>query len=402
MTTIVDVRLVPVRLARSDRGFVAVVALTFATSVGGSAVIPILPAIRGAFGLSGLQTGALLSAETLVMLATAVPVGLVAGRVGAHRLLGACAVLLPVSMLGQALAGGLASLLLARGLFGLCFGILWTVGPAVAAGGGRGVGGTGRLMAASGAGWLVGPALSGAAADAFGYRMPFFAIAVLAVPLALAVVLGLDRAPTEAAPSGRLRDAMALTRRDRSIAGVTVTSALLGVVAGVSGLIAPLVLAANGLSASAIGIVVALSAVVWICAGALSSRVPAVRIDARLVGAAVAALGLTWLIPVFSLSTFAVVGFLLVSAAFRSLLGAVIFIIPVRLAVASEAHAAPVIGVMNTAWAAMALAAPLAAGIVVGGADVRWAFFCTAVVGLGVAAWILVPRPRIPTAPQPA
>jgi MFS family permease len=390
VTTIVDVRLVPARLARSDRGFVAVVALTFATSAGGSAVIPILPAIRGAFGLSGLQTGALLSAETLVMLATAVPVGLVAGRVGAHRLLGACAVLLPVSMLGQALAGGLASLLLARGLFGLCFGILWTVGPAVAAGGGRGVGGTGRLMAASGAGWLVGPALSGAAADAFGYRMPFFAIAVLTVPLALAVVLGLDRAPTEVAPSGRLRDAMALTRRDRSIAGVTVTSALLGVVTGVSGLIAPL------------GIVVALSAVVWICAGALSSRVPAVRIDARLVGAAVAALGLTWLIPVFSLSTLAIVGFLLVSAAFRSLLGALIFIIPVRLAVASEAHAAPVIGVMNAAWAAMALAAPLAAGIVVGGADVRWAFFCTAVVGLGVAAWILVPRPRVPAAPQPA
>ncbi|MGZ8688210.1 MAG: hypothetical protein ACXWZP_07255, partial [Gaiellaceae bacterium] len=179
--------------------------------------------------------------------------------------------------------------------------------------------------------------------------------------------------------------------RDRAIASVTVVSALLGVVTGVSGLIAPLVLSGNGLSAGAIGSIVALSAVVWIVGGALSARVPAVRIDARLVGAAVAALAASWLIPVVSLSTLAIVGFLLVSAAFRALLGTVIYV-PVRFAVASEAHAAPVVGVMNMAWAATALCSPLAAGVVMGGTDVRWAFVGTSAIGVAVAAWILASR----------
>lgn len=393
---------VPSRLAAADRGLVAVVALAFATSVGESSFIPLLPAIRESFALSGLQTGALLSAETVAMLATAVPIGLLAGRVGPHRLLLACGLLLPVSLLGHALADGLPSLLLARALFGLSFGILWTIGPAVAAGGGRGAAGTGRLIAASGAGWLVGPALSGAAADAFGYRLPFVAVAALTVPLALGLALGLDRTVTSAGSAGRLRDAVALTRRDRAIAGVTVASALLGVVTGVSGLIPPLVLAGNGLSAGAIGVVVALSAVVWIVGGAVSARVPAGRIDARLVGGAVAALAVSWLIPVASLSTLAIVGFLLVSAAFRALLGTVIYV-PVRLAVVSEARAAPVVGVMNVAWAAMALTSPLAAGIIVGGADVRWAFAGTAATGLAVAAWMLAPRRDVaPVTPAPA
>ena len=161
-------------------------------------------------------------------------------------------------------------------------------------------------------------------------------------------------------------------------------------VTGVTGLMAPLVLSANGLSAGAIGLVVALSAVVWILSGALSTRVPAARIDARLVGWAVAALALSWLIPVVSLSTLAIVGFLVASAGFRALLGAVIYV-PVRLAVATEAQATPVVGVMNVAWAAMALAAPLAAGVVAGGADVRWAFVGTAAIGFAVAAWMLLP-----------
>lgn len=379
------------RVAHADRGLVVVVALSFATSLAQSSFFPLLPALREAFDLSAAQTGALLSAETVAMLAAAVPIGLLAGRLGAQRLLVACAVLLPVSMLAHALASDRASLFLARALFGLSFGILWTVGPALAAGSGRGAAGTGRLIAASGAGWLVGPVLSGLAADAFGYRLPLVAIAALTLPLALFLVAGLDPGGGAERPVGRLRDAVALTRRDPAIAGVTVASALLGLVTGVSGLVLPLVLAGNGLSAGAIGAVVALSALVWIAGGALSARVPADRIDARLVGAAVAALAATWLIPVVSLSTRAIVGFLLVSALFRALLGTVIYV-PVRYAVASEADAAPVVGVMNMAWAATALCSPLAAGVVVGGADVRWAFVGTAAIGVAVAVWLLASR----------
>ena len=198
------------------------------------------------------------------MLAAAVPIGLLAGRVGPQRLLVACAVLLPVSMLGQALAGDLPSLLLARALFGLSFGILWTIGPAVAAGGGRGAAGTGKLIAASGAGWLVGPRcpasqpMRSATASRSSRRGADGAIGAG----------GGARSRCCFAPGWagrRLRDAVALTRRDRAIAGVTVASALLGIVTGVSGLIPPLVLAGNGLSAGR-------SAPWWRCRPSSGSR----------------------------------------------------------------------------------------------------------------------------------
>ena len=82
------------------------IALAFATSLGDAAIIPVLPEIRDGFGLSGVETGMLLSATTLAMLGVAVPVGLLAGRLGTRRLLLTSAPLLPLSMLGQALAAG--------------------------------------------------------------------------------------------------------------------------------------------------------------------------------------------------------------------------------------------------------------------------------------------------------
>ena len=378
------------RLARAERGQLTVVSLAFANGAADAALIPVLPTIRDELGLSAVQTGALLSVTTIAMLAATVPVSLLVGHVGSRRLLLASALLLPVSMLAQALAPGLALLVAARAAFGLSFGILWTIGPAVAAGGGRGAAGTGRLIAASGAGWLIGPALAGIVADVWGFRAVFVVIAVLSVPLAVAVAC--DRSVEAVVPIGRLRDALAAARSERALGGATLVTALLGVVTGVSGLVAPLVLSDNGLSAGAIGAAVALSAVIWIVGGAASTRLPSARIDVRLVGITAALLAATWLIPVVSLSTVAVVGFLVLSAAARAVLNTVVYALA-RLNVPSEALAAPIVGVMNVAWAAMALTAPLAAGAAVGGVGARWAFVATAAVGFAVAAWMLAPRP---------
>lgn len=383
------------RLSRTDRGLLTVAALAFATSVADSSIVPLLPAVRDALRLSPLETGSLLSATTLAMLAAAVPIGLAAGRFGSRRLLLASAVVLPVSLLGQALAPGLLSFLVARAAFGISFGIVWTIGPALAAAGGRGAAGTGKVIAASGLGWLVGPVCVGVLADLLGYRAPLIALAVLSVPLAVA--LARDRSVEAKVPIGRLRDALAAARHERALGGATLVTALLGVVTGVSGLVAPLVLSANGLSAGAIGAAVALSAVVWIVAGALSTRLPSARIDVRLVGGAAALLALAWLIPVASLSTLAIVGFLVLSAGARAILNTVTYALA-GLSVPSEALAAPIVGVMNVAWAAMALASPLVAGVAVSGIGAQWTFMATAAVGFAVAAWMLLAR----RAPQPA
>ena len=391
----------PSRLARADRSLLAVVALAFATSVGESAFIPVLPAIRDAFDLSGMEAAAMLSAETLAMLAAAVPIGMLAGRIGSRRLLLMSAVLLPVSMLGHAVATGPALLLLARATFGLSFGILWTIGPTLAAGGGRGAAGTGRLIAASGAGWLAGPVLAGVLADATGWRAASVALAVVTVPLIPFVArYASPRTSGERLESPRLRSAAGLLRHNRAIAGAALVSALLGVVGGVSGLLVPLALAANGLSAGAIGLAFGISAAVWIAAAAIVGRLRAGAVHLHAVGLAVAVMAAAWLLPAFRLSTLALLAFLVVATASRSTINALNYAVGAR---ASEGNSAPlVMGVMNLAWAATALVTPLLAGLAEGSAGVRFAFAATAAAAAGVALVLLLPRLRVRIAALPS
>ncbi len=375
----------------ADRALPAVSALALASAVADSALLPVLPTLQERFSLSGPQTGALLSAATIVTLVASVPIGLLAGRIGSRWLLFTSAALLPASLLVQAFASGLLMLMAGRALFGLSFGILWTVAPAVAAGSGRGAAGTGRLIAAAGAGWLIGPVFSGVVTDLWGYRAAFVGIAVLTLPL----VHLLARAHSEEgrAPAARLRHAISAARNERALRGVMLVSALLGTVAGVSGLLAPLVLATNGLSAGRIGVVIALAAITFTVAGATCTRLPSTRVDVGLVGTTAAVLGATFLIPVVSFSTAAVIGFLVFSAGARAVLNTVVYALA-RSRAPSEAVVTPIVGVMNVTWAATALAAPLVAGAALSAGGAKWAFVATATVGFAVAAWMLVPQPR--------
>jgi len=379
------------RRLRADRALFAVSALALVNAVADAALIPVLPTLQERFDLSGAQTGALLSAATIVTLAASVPIGLFAGRIGSRRLLLASAALLPLSLLVQGLATGLEMLMAGRALFGLSFAILWTVSPGVAAGSGRGAAGTGRLIAAAGAGWLIGPVFSGIVTDLWGYRVAFIAIAVGTLPLVY--ILARAHSEEDRVPAGRLRHALSAARNEHALGGAMLVTALLGAVAGVSGLLAPLVLADNGLSAGGIGVVIALTAVVFTASGALSARIPSWRVDVRLVGATAAVVGATFLIPFVSFSTFAMIGFLAVSAGARAVLVSVVYALA-RSHVPREALANPIGGLMNVMWAATALAAPLAAGVALSAGGARWAFVAIAVVGFVVAAWMLVPQPR--------
>lgn len=367
----------------------SLVVLAFANGVADAALFPLLPEIRRDLDLTALQTGAVLSATTFAMLATAIPIGLLVARVGARKLLLASSLLMPVSLAGQAAAAGLPFLLVSRVAFGVSFGILWVVGPARAAAGGRGAAGTGRLIAASGAGWLVGPVAAGVLADAAGWRAAYAALAAVSLGAVLLVASGRDEDGPVAIV--RLRHAFATARHDRSAGGATLVSALLGVITGVSGLLAPLVLSANGLSPSAIGLVVAAAAIVWIAAAALVGRLRAASVDLRAIGIAVVVLSAVWLVPALSLSTAAVAAFLVVSAGCRSSVNTLVYAVGAR-AAGGDAGAAAVIGVMNLAWAAAALVAPIAAGAVEGDGGTRLAFACTALIALAVGAVLLAPR----------
>jgi predicted MFS family arabinose efflux permease len=386
---------------RFDLELRVLLAFAFVNGVAESSLVPVLPSVQHELGLSSVETGLLLTTTTLAMLVAAMPIGYAANRFGTRVPLLLAAALMPLALVGQALAGNLEMLLTARLLFGLSFGILWVIGPARAAAGGRGAGGTGPLIAASGVGWLVGPIVAGAIADGAGWRVSSLVLAVATLPLIpLVARYAAPRTTGERLESLRLRTAFGLVRRNRAIAGAALVSALLGVVGGVSGLLLPLALAGNGLSAGGIGLAFGLSAGVWITSATVVARLRASAVHLRGVGIAVAVLAGAWLLPAFRLSTLALVAFLFVSTGCRSMINALNYAVGVR---ASEGTSAPmVIGVMNLAWAVTALVTPLLAGLAEGSSEVRLAFAATGIAAAGVALLLLLPRPRGGVAAAPS
>ena len=380
-------------MKRFDLELRVLLALAVVNGVAEASLVPLLPSIRDDLGMTPVQAGIVLSATTLAMLVVAIPVGVAANRYGTRVPLVMAAGLIPIALLGQALAGSLVLLVAARFLFGLSFGIIWVIAPARAAAAGRGASGTGPLIAASGLGWLIGPVVAGGVADLAGWRIASLVLAAGALLLIPLIARYAEpRRTGERLQRVRLGAALGLVRRDRAIAGAALVSALLGVVGGVSGLLLPLALAGNGLSAGGIGLAFGIAAAVWIAAAALVGRLRASAVHLRGVGVAVAVLAGAWLLPAFGLSTFALLAFLLVSTGCRSAINALNFAVGVR---ASSGDSAPaVIGVMNLAWAVMALSTPLLAGLADGSAGVRAAFAATAVAAAGVAIVLLLPRPR--------
>lgn len=370
-------------------------ALALANAAGDAAIIPLAPTIRDDLGLSAVELGALFAATTLAVLLTSVPAGQLAARVGARPLLLGSAVIAPLSLGVMAVSPNLAVLLAGRVAFGVAFAVFWSIGPAVAAARLPGASGSGAIVAASGVGWLAGPLVAGALADVLGWRLPLAIIALLSAPVALSFARAAAREPV--ARPVRLRATLELIATSTTAAWATATAALLGVVTGAIGVLVPTVLADNGVSASGIGAAVAVASAVWILAGLLSTRIRGGRIDVRLVGGAVAALAVCWALPLASLSSLAVVGFLVLVAACRALLGSVLY--PLASSEAGgEAGTASLSGVLNLAWALAALVAPLLAGAAIEQGAVRAAFAVVAALAAVVAVGMLARGRQIATA----
>lgn len=370
-------------------------ALALANAAGDAAIVPLAPTIRDDLGLSAVELGALFAATTVAVLLASVPAGQLAARVGAHPLLLGSAVVAPLSLGVMAASPNLAVLLAGRVAFGVAFAVLWSIGPAVAAARLPGASGSGAIVAASGVGWLAGPLVAGALADVAGWRLPLALIAALSAPVALSFARTV--APEPIARPVPLRATLGLIATSTTAAWATATAALLGAVTGAIGVLVPTVLADNGLSASGIGAAVAVASAVWILAGLLSTRIGGGRIDVRLVGVAVAALAVCWALPLASLSSAVVVGFLVLAAACRALLGSVIYPLAAGEA-GGETATASLSGVLNLSWALAALVAPLLAGAAVEQGAVRGAFAVVAVLAGVVAVGMLARGRQVATA----
>ena len=368
-----------------------VYALLFVNEVQQASIIPLLPELKAGFDLSTVEAGAILSTTTFATVVVGVPVGLLADRVGARILTVAAGCLLVVSALVQAFAGDFWTFLAGRGLLGLAYGTVWTAGLALirdstSARRSSALGGT---VTVGGLAYLTGPPATGFAYEHFGIEAPFVAMSVAAV---LVTVL-LARAPAARAidrSRQRLLPALRALRSAHTVRSALLLIALVGSIMGVVQLLVPLRLGENGLSPGEIGAVFSASSAVWIVVSGLVARRGDRAVRVQVAGVGLLLLGGVFLLPLATLSTTAVVAFVLLRSGFGAPLSTIVYPLSETGARAVDVGGGIVLGVMNAAWGGAAVVAPLVAGALAQTVGERWTF--GVVVGLCLAAgsWMLL------------
>jgi MFS transporter, DHA1 family, solute carrier family 18 (vesicular amine transporter), member 1/2 len=256
-------------------------------------LLPVLPAVADSAGAAGL----LFAAYAVAMLVATPVVGRWVDRSGPRApLLTGLLALAAATALFAAVVDvpgglGLAVLLLARAAQGVAAAASWSAGLALIASTHpperRGTV-MGLALSAVGFGVLLGPAVTGLLADAFGLRAPFVLIAVLAVLDAVARIIWVG--PTADAPTATPLRVVARGPQAGLLIGLT---ALGAAAIAFAEPVLPLHLATLGLGATGIGLVFGgaalLGGLAAPLAGVLTDRLGASRVAA--LGTLVAATG---------------------------------------------------------------------------------------------------------------
>jgi len=171
---------------RSSRG-VAVALVTFATFtdiVAYSVAVPVLPDLGRRLGASPTMIGLLFASFGVTLLTVSIPMGAVSDRVGRKGPLVWGMVALAASTVLFAFADSLPWLFAARLVQGAADAVTWVVGFALIAdlyGPAERGRVTGVVMSGTSMAFLVGPSIGGWLYEAGGMRLPFLAVALLAV-----------------------------------------------------------------------------------------------------------------------------------------------------------------------------------------------------------------------------
>jgi predicted MFS family arabinose efflux permease len=356
------------------------------------AVVPVLPDYAHQFGLSGLQQGLVLGATGLASLAVSLPAGALADRFGARRLTLWAGMVMAIAMLIQALAGSFVPLLLARLLFGIGYAVVWTAGLswlAEVSPDGRGLSGS---VASAGLGGVAGPAIAGVLVQYFGLASPCFAAAVCFAVLTggLASFRVPRGTPAPSVPMGRsLRNATS----DRLTLAAAAAIVAAGGSTGVSALLVPSQLHAEGASPGRIGLVFAISGIVFVAGSSLTAYAGRRAVRTSVILAAMLGLALAFSPAALTSAPIAIVAMLCATTAARSVLWTVSYPLAAAGAERSGAGLGIVMGLLNGVWALTVLVGPLLAGLAAQVATPQAVFALTAAACVAVLA-MTVPAAR--------
>jgi MFS transporter, ACS family, D-galactonate transporter len=377
-------------------------ALFFIAAAAQSAIVPLLPRISHAYGLSPSATGLLLAAPGLATLAISMPAGMVADRLGARRVTVGATVLMGWGALAQA-APSYPILLVGRLAFGLAFGILWTTGVTWMSRSQEEVGSPslGAVATSAAVGMVAGPAIGGVIADEFGLASPFLFVAFLAA--ILTILLQRQPAPPRVAAASKpqrnsMRRFVRVAPRHGGVLGGALALAIAGAVGGVTQLLVPLQLHHFGFSAGATGIAFSAAAGVYIAVSATVVRLGRRATTVRWAALAALALALSMLPAVFGPGAAGLIGVLLLSTAPRAVVSTICYPLATEAAADARLGNGVVIGLLNGTWAIGLVVAPLLAGGIDQLAGPQPAYLTAIVPGAVAAAWLLLRRQ---TAPPP-
>jgi DHA1 family solute carrier family 18 vesicular amine transporter 1/2 len=258
-----------------------------------AAVVPLLPHYRAALGISKVQSGWLLATFSAAVVITSIPVGHLADRLGARRVTAGGGLAMAVATLGLGYAGSFWTLVAARALQGVGdaavwgAGLAWLAARAPADERGRAVS---YSNVAAIAGVTAGPFVGGTLTSIVGIRPTFTAVAAITAALAVWALVEPD---AQAHPDRRatIRAALRAAVAEPLITAGVVMILAVSIVGGALQVLAPLHLAADGVSRGAIGAVYSVGALLGAGAIIVSARAGDRIGRSRLAAGACAALG---------------------------------------------------------------------------------------------------------------
>ena len=382
--------------------------LLFVSEVVWAELVPLAPRFHTEFGLSKVETGALLSSASVASVLFSMPLGVLADRVGARKLTVAASGLMALATIGQGFAVGFVTLFGARLVYGLAFAAIWTAGLSWLADSVSPERRAAALAAATtvaGTGIMIGPALGGLVADHFGIAAPFVATGGLALALAAALAAAGPGGRAEHEPQATLAFLRAARRQTYLLAAVSIMC-LGGTVTSAITLLVPLQLSANGLSAGSIGLAFSAASALSIAVSAAVVRLGSRPVRLRVAGLVMSALGASFSLVLASASTLVVVLFLVLRTPLSSILFTIAYPLGIAGARRAQLGSGAVMGVLNVSWGVATLLGPLVAGAVVQGASARWIYGGLLAVCFSFAGWMLLaarrmrePVQEIPPAP---
>jgi MFS family permease len=380
------------------RAVVPIYALFLLETLTWIAMVPLAPTYADEFGLTGVETGAILAAASLAALVAALPLGVLADRFGAREVTLASAGLFTLATLGQGVADDVWSLLIARAAFGAAFGALWGAGASWLSNSLSDERRAGALAAATtvaGVGFTIGPVFAGVVADRFETGTPFVLLAVAAA----AVTISLFSVPavrvTDVATQS-LRETLRVVRRDELVLAGIAIIVLIGLVGGGVNLLVPLQLKANGVSAAEIGLLFSAASAVYTVVSAVVARLGERSATLRVGGVSALLTGLTIVLVLISPSTVAAVAFVLLRAPPWSTMDTIIYPLAAAGAHRSALGRGSVMGLVMLGWASASTVGPILAGAIADSSGDRAAYAVLIVFCALIGLWLLRAASRAP------